>query len=96
VACVKTHHRRGPFSDPRAETLLREAGVETTARPARLRAAHSLPDAENVISWLAGNSDRRGAESLTWAANTYLPALVAQRYRDSRIAAFRAQRLSRW
>jgi nucleoside-diphosphate-sugar epimerase len=29
-----------------------------------------------------------GAESLTWAMNTYLPGLVAERYKNSRIVAF--------
>jgi nucleoside-diphosphate-sugar epimerase len=29
-----------------------------------------------------------GAEHLTWAMNTYLPGLVAERYRNSRIVAF--------
>jgi len=47
-----------------------------------------LPDAANVI-FLAGRKfGSTGAESLTWAMNAYVPALVAERYRHSRIVAF--------
>src|SRR5208337_5320427 len=46
------------------------------------------PDAENVIFMAGRKFGSTGAESLTWAANTYLPAQVSQRYRDSRIVAF--------
>jgi nucleoside-diphosphate-sugar epimerase len=77
------------FSDPRAETLLREAGVEThRADLLDFEQLRCLPDAENVIFMAGRKFGSTGAESLTWASNTYLPALVAQRYRDSRIAAF--------
>ena len=48
----------------------------------------TLPDAANVI-FLAGRKfGSSGAESLTWAMNAYVPALVAERYRRSRIVAF--------
>jgi nucleoside-diphosphate-sugar epimerase len=77
------------FSDPAAERLLRESGVETfpadLMEPADLA---KLPDVENVIFMAARKFGSTGAESLTWAANTYLPAMVASRYRDSRIVAF--------
>ncbi|NOY37314.1 MAG: NAD-dependent epimerase/dehydratase family protein [Chlorobi bacterium] len=48
----------------------------------------SLPDVKNVI-FLAGM--KFGSEenlSLTWAINSYLPAMVAERYKNSRIVAF--------
>jgi nucleoside-diphosphate-sugar epimerase len=48
----------------------------------------SLPKVKNVI-FLAGM--KFGAESnlsLTWAMNTYVPALVAEHFKDSRIVAF--------
>ncbi len=48
----------------------------------------SLPKVKNVF-FLAGM--KFGSEenlSLTWAANTYLPALVAEHFKDSRIVAF--------
>jgi nucleoside-diphosphate-sugar epimerase len=47
-----------------------------------------LPDAANVI-FLAGRKfGSTGAESLTWAMNAHVPALIAERYRQSRIVAF--------
>src|SRR5665648_16875 len=48
----------------------------------------SLPKVKNVI-FLAGM--KFGSEenlSLTWAMNTYVPAMVAEHYKDSRIAVF--------
>jgi nucleoside-diphosphate-sugar epimerase len=48
----------------------------------------TLPDASNVI-FLAGRKfGSTGQESLTWAMNVYVPALIAERYRNSRIVAF--------
>ena len=47
-----------------------------------------LPEIPNVIFMAARKFGSSGAEHLTWAMNTYLPALVAERYRNSRIVAF--------
>jgi len=48
----------------------------------------SLPETKNVF-FLAGMKFGSTENlSLTWAINTYLPALVAERFRDSRIVAF--------
>ncbi len=47
-----------------------------------------LPDTENVIFMAARKFGTTGSAHLTWAMNTYLPGLVAERYRDSRIVAF--------
>jgi dTDP-4-dehydrorhamnose reductase len=47
-----------------------------------------LPDAENVIFMAARKFGTTGAEHLSWAINTQLPALVADRYRHSRIVCF--------
>jgi nucleoside-diphosphate-sugar epimerase len=47
-----------------------------------------LPDIPNVIFMAARKFGTAGGEHLTWAMNTYLPGLVAERYRDSRIVAF--------
>src|SRR6266571_5886777 len=51
-------------------------------------ALNNLPDIPNVIFMAARKFDTAGAEHLTWAMNTYLPGLVAERYRASRIVAF--------
>jgi nucleoside-diphosphate-sugar epimerase len=47
-----------------------------------------LPDADNVIFMAARKFGTTGAEHLTWAMNTFLPGLVAERYRKSRIVTF--------
>jgi len=68
---------------------LREHGIETL-RADLLDAAQvaALPDAPNVIFMAGRKFGSTGAEGLTWAMNTYVPALVAERYRRSRIVVF--------
>jgi nucleoside-diphosphate-sugar epimerase len=77
------------FSDPAVARQLESWGVETIAAdllaPGALAA---LPDAPNVIYMAARKFGSTGDESLTWAMNTFLPGLVADRYRSSRIVAF--------
>jgi nucleoside-diphosphate-sugar epimerase len=47
-----------------------------------------LPDAANVL-YLAGRKfGSSGSPELTWAMNAVVPAIVAERFRDSRIVAF--------
>jgi NAD dependent epimerase/dehydratase family len=48
----------------------------------------SLPEARNIVFMAARKFGTTGSEYLTWAMNTYLPGLVAERFRDSRIVAF--------
>jgi nucleoside-diphosphate-sugar epimerase len=48
----------------------------------------ALPDAPNIIFMAARKFGTTSAEYLTWAMNTYLPGLVAERFRHSRIVAF--------
>jgi nucleoside-diphosphate-sugar epimerase len=77
------------FSDPAPRALLEASGVETIAcellEPGALEA---LPDAPNVVFMAARKFGSTGNPSLTWAINTYLPGLVAWRYREARIAVF--------
>ncbi|HZT30329.1 MAG TPA: NAD(P)-dependent oxidoreductase [Bryobacteraceae bacterium] len=77
------------FSSPAAREQLEQWGIETLAcdllEPGALE---KLPDAENVIFMAARKFGSTGNESLTWAMNSFLPGLVAQRYRRSRIVAF--------
>src|ERR1700680_3371062 len=47
-----------------------------------------LPDVANVIYMAARKFGTTGSEHLSWAINTYLPGLVAERYRNSHIVAF--------
>ena len=46
-----------------------------------------LPDAANVIYLVGRKFGSSGNEALTWAANTVVPVLTAERYADSRIVA---------
>ena len=77
------------FSTPSSELSLQEAGVETLRTDLLdAGALASLPDARNVIFMAGRKFGSTGAESLTWAMNAYLPALVAERFRHSRIVSF--------
>ena len=77
------------FSDASHEAALQAHGVETI-RCDLLdeRALAALPDAPNVVFMAGRKFGSSGAESLTWAMNCYLPALVCRRFPHSRIAAF--------
>jgi len=48
----------------------------------------TLPEAPNLIFMAGRKFGSTGRESLTWAMNVYVPALIAERYRNSRIVAF--------
>jgi nucleoside-diphosphate-sugar epimerase len=77
------------FSTPGLREALEAEEIETI--PAELMdpaALAGLPDAPNVIFMAGRKFGSTGAEWLTWAMNTYLPGLIAERYRDSRIVAF--------
>jgi nucleoside-diphosphate-sugar epimerase len=47
-----------------------------------------LPDAPNVIYMAGMKFGSTGQEALTWAMNAYLPGMVCNKYRNSRIVAF--------
>ncbi len=51
-------------------------------------ALNSLPDTPNVIYLAARKFGSTGSPAPTWAANTLLPGLVAQRFHKSRIVSF--------
>lgn len=77
------------FSDPAIRSDLERAGVEIITRDLlEPGALASLPDCPNVIFMAARKFGTSGSEHLTWAMNTFLPGLVAERYRSSRIVAF--------
>jgi len=77
------------FSSPSLENQLQSWGVETVhcdlLAPASLA---KLPDVANVVFMAGMKFGSTGQEWLTWAVNSFLPGLVADRYRDSRIAVF--------
>jgi nucleoside-diphosphate-sugar epimerase len=77
------------FSDPDAERKLNEAGIATIPCDLMDRdALHSLPEAPNVIYMAGTKFGTTGREALTWALNAYLPGLVVEKFRDSRIVLF--------
>lgn len=77
------------FSETQVRDQLRGWGIETIEcdllEPGTLE---RLPNAPNVIFMAARKFGSTGNPSLTWAINTYLPGLVAHRWRESRIVAF--------
>jgi len=77
------------FSRPEARTELETLGVRTVSCDlAEAAQVAALPLTANVL-YLAGQKfGTDSAPGLTWIQNTYVPALVAQRYRDSRIVVF--------
>jgi nucleoside-diphosphate-sugar epimerase len=77
------------YSSPGARKSLDDAGIKTIS--ADILERHelaNLPDADNVLYMAGRKFGSTGAESLTWAMNAYLPALVCERYIGSRIVAF--------
>jgi len=74
---------------PGAREELEAAGVETiTADLLEEDQLAALPEVPNVIYMAARKFGTTGNEYLTWAMNAYLPARVAERYRNSRIVSF--------
>jgi nucleoside-diphosphate-sugar epimerase len=77
------------FSDPRAVDALKAGGIRVLRGdlldPSFVNA---LPPAENVIFMTGMKFGTSGDSSATWAMNAYVPALVAQRFHESRIVAF--------
>ncbi len=77
------------FSDKQLPASLKSDGIETIACDLLEDGALGrLPDVSNVIFMAARKFGTTGSEYLSWAINTQLPALVADRYRHSRIVCF--------
>jgi len=76
------------FTDAQARQTLESHGIKTLTCDLFDRAAlKSLPDAENVIYLVGLKFGTSNNPALTWAANTLIPANVAERYPQARIAA---------
>ena len=77
------------FSDADVRRRLESWGVETIACDLLDReAVEALPKIRNVVYMAGKKFGTAGDEPFTWAMNAYVPALVAEAYRDSRIVAF--------
>jgi dTDP-4-dehydrorhamnose reductase len=77
------------FSSSKLEFQLQQWGVETV-RCDLLdpKALSELPDAAHIVYMAGMKFGSTGQESLTWAINSFLPGLVSEKYRKSRIAVF--------
>lgn len=77
------------FSSAGSQEALNAQGVETIRCDLlNEEAVAELPAAPHVIYMTGKKFGSTGDEASTWAMNAYSPALVARRYRDSRIVAF--------
>jgi nucleoside-diphosphate-sugar epimerase len=77
------------FTKPEVERQLHAWGIETIRCDLLDRdQVAKLPDALNVI-WMGGMKfGTTGQEALTWAMNTFSPALVCEKFKRSRLVAF--------
>lgn len=77
------------FTNDKLPSAFAAHGIETITCDLLDRSSlDRLPDIPNVIFMAARKFGTAGEEHLTWAMNTYLPGLVAERFRNSRIVAF--------
>ncbi len=77
------------FSSRALEDQLQSWGIETIRCDLLDRASlRSLPDVANVIYMAGMKFGATGQEARTWAMNSYLPGLVSEKCRDSRIVVF--------
>lgn len=77
------------FSSPGSRDAIEKLGVETAACDLLDREELAkLPDSANVI-FMTGHKFGTGEnQPITWATNTYLTGIAAERFRNSRIVAF--------
>ena len=77
------------FSSPDVARTLGSAGIETiTCDLLDHDSVALLPDAPNVIFMAGQKFGTASAPAATWAMNTIVPAICAERYRAARIVAF--------
>jgi nucleoside-diphosphate-sugar epimerase len=77
------------FSQAGLREELERHGIECIEADLLSRdALAGLPDAPNIVFMAGRKFGSTGSEWLTWAMNAHVPALVAERFRASRIVAF--------
>jgi len=77
------------FSSAEVAEKLAAAGVKTIPCDLMDRdALFALPDVRNIIYMAGMKFGATGREPQTWAINAFLPGMVAQKFRDSRIVVF--------
>lgn len=76
------------FSDASVRDRLQTAGIETISGDLLDRTVlKNLPDVPNIVFMAGMKFGSTGNEPLTWAMNTYLPAMIFERFASSRIVA---------
>ena len=77
------------FTDPRVRDKLAAWGVETIQCDLTDRhAVAGLPRLPNVVFMAGRKFGAVGDDDVTWAMNTYVPAVVAETFHESRMVAF--------
>ncbi len=77
------------FSTPGLKAELEDHGVEAIGCDLLERGSlQALPEVPNIIFMTGRKFGSTGEEWLTWAMNTLVPAMVAERFHDSRIVVF--------
>ena len=77
------------FSSPEVARALGSSGIETIVCDLLDRDAVALlPDTPNVIFMAGQKFGTAGAPAMTWAMNTIVPAICAERYRGAHMVAF--------
>lgn len=76
------------FSAPEIKNELEKAGIKIIVCDLLNRdAVDNLPDAKNIIFMAGMKFGSSTNQPLTWTMNSYVPALVAKKYKKSRIVA---------
>lgn len=89
LADGRTVYAVSRFRSPHAVGLLEAAGVRLLrADLADRQSLANLPDAPNAIFMAGQKFGTRELPAVTWATNTVVPGLAAERFRASRIVAF--------
>ncbi|MGA7328035.1 MAG: epimerase, partial [Rhodomicrobium sp.] len=77
------------FTEPDLKTYLNANDVETIAADLLdPKAIKALPPVPNVIFMAGRKFGSSGNEPLTWAMNSFVPGLIADHFRRSRIVVF--------
>lgn len=77
------------FSDNSVRSRIEQAQIETVEADLLDESDYrKLPDVENVFFLAGMKFGSTGNQPLTWAMNSFVPALVARHYKDSRIVAY--------
>jgi hypothetical protein len=77
------------FSTPELQPKLQSEGIDTIRCELLDRdQLHALPEVANVLYLAAMKFGSTGHEAATWARNAYLPGMICEKYRHSRIVAY--------